>query len=214
VIDVVPYLHSGKNVIAVLVHHYGNVINGRIMKHAPGLGAVLTIRGTEIVRTDSSWRYSDNTMYLRSPESWNTIPDVIDARVDDGAWRSSDFDDSSWPFSRTVDGSQWGTMVAREIPLPEETRLSGLRVLPSRKPLDDALPIELTAGQDLSIDFGTMAMAYTSMDLEAEAGSVLTMRYALRYKNNTLSELYGSGNRYTARGGRQKFITTDQWCSH
>ena len=40
-VDVQPYLKKGKNAMVVMVHSYGNVINGRIMKHAPGLAAVL-----------------------------------------------------------------------------------------------------------------------------------------------------------------------------
>ena len=100
IVDIQPYLKKGKNVIVVLAHNYGNAINGRIMKHVPGLTAVLEISGKEIFRTDTTWRYNDQTRYLPSPESWNTVPDVIDGRIDKGEWISTDFDDSSWPFAK------------------------------------------------------------------------------------------------------------------
>ena len=119
-IDIQSFIKKGRNVVVVLVHHYGNAINGRIMKHVPGMTAVLEISGKEIFRSDSTWRYNDKTRYLPSPESWNTIPDVIDARIDDGNWIMTDFDDSSWPFAKPIDGYQWGTIYPRTIPLSRE----------------------------------------------------------------------------------------------
>ena len=139
---------------------------------------------------------------------------MIDARIDAGDWISADFNDSGWLFAKSVNGGKWGEMFPREIPLAKETELKNLRLLPSGKLLSSALPIELTSGQEILVDFGQMSMAYTSMDLDGEAGSRLTMQYALRYKNGKPAEMYGDGNHYTARAGLQNFITTDQWGSH
>jgi len=214
VVDIRTFLKKGKNVMVVLAHNYGNAVNGHIMKHSPGLTADLKISGKEIIRTDSTWRYNDQTRYRDSPESWNTVPDVIDARIDAGDWISADYNDSKWLFANSIDGGNWGEMFPREIPLAKETELKNLRVLPSRKLLSSALPIELTSGQAILVDFGQMSMAYTSMDLDGEAGSRITMQYALRYKNGKPAEMYGDGNHYTARAGLQNFITTDQWGSH
>jgi alpha-L-rhamnosidase len=214
IIDIQPFIKKGNNVIVVLVHNYGSAINGRIMKHVPGLTAALVMSGKEILRTDPTWRYNDHSRYLPSPESWNTVPDVIDGRIDTGEWISADYNDSSWPFARAVDGAQWGQMYPREIPLPEETELTELKLLPSGQLLSTALPVQLTAGQEILVDFGCMAMAYTVMELDADAGSRLTMKYALRYQNGQPAEMYGVGNVYTAAAGHQSFITTDQWGSH
>ena len=214
IIDIQSFIKTGNNVIVVLVHNYGSAINGRIMKHVPGLTAMLEISGKEIFRTDPTWRYNDHTGYLPSPESWNTVPDVIDGRIDKGEWILADFNDSSWPFARAIDGSQWGRMYPREIPLPKETELHDLKLLPSGQLLSTALPVQLSAGQEILVDFGCMAMAYTVMDLDADAGSKLTMKYALRYQDGKPAEMYGIGNVYTAGAGRQGFITTDQWGSH
>jgi len=214
VVDIRSFLKKGKNTITILAHNYGNTINGHIMKHAPGLTALLKISQKEIIRTDSTWHYNDKTRYLPSPESWNTVPDVIDARIDKGEWTSSGFDDSLWPNARLIDGNQWGKVYPREIPLAKETEIKNLRLLPSGKLLSTALPVELKAGQEILINFGQMSMAYTSMKVDGEDGCQISMKYALRYKNGKPAEMYGDGNRYTARAGVQDFTTTDQWGSH
>jgi len=214
IVDIQPFLKKGRNVIVVLVHNYGNAINGRIMKHVPGLTAVLEMSGKEIFRTDSTWQYNNNTRYQASPESWNTVPDVIDARIDAGDWILNDFDDSLWPFAKSIDGSQWGTMFPREIPLPRETVLKDLKLLPSGQLLSNTLPVELTTGKEILVDLGCMAMAYTMMELDADEGSKLTMKYALRYEDGKPAEMYGAGNSYTASAGLQSFITNDQWGGH
>ena len=214
VVDVHPFLKKGKNVFVVLAHNYGNAVNGHIMKHVPGLTAVLEIAGKEVLRTDATWRCNDHTRYLASPESWNTVPDLIDGRIDNAAWITSDFDDSSWQFAKLVNGNQWGSMFPRAIPLARETELNGLRLLPSGKLLSSVFPVELKAGEEILVDFGRMVQAYTSMELEAESGSYLTMQYALRYKNGIPAEMYGDGNHYICRSGIQDFMTTDQWGSH
>jgi hypothetical protein len=64
------------------------------------------------------------------------------------------------------------------------------------------------------VDFGLIALAYTVMELDADEGSELTMKYALRYNDGQPAAMYGAGNRYTARAGLQSFRTTDQWGSH
>ncbi|MEI7527004.1 MAG: alpha-L-rhamnosidase C-terminal domain-containing protein [Mariniphaga sp.] len=214
VVDVHAYLKKGNNVIVVLAHNYGGAVNGHIMKHVPGLTAVLEIAGKEILHTDSTWRCNEHTRYLASPESWNTVPDVIDGRIDDAAWITSGFDDSAWQSAKPIDGNQWGRMYPRQIPLARETELNRLRILPTGKLLSTELPLELKAGEELLVDFGRMVQAYTSMDLEAESGSQISMQYALRYKNGIPDEMYGDGNHYTCRSGRQSFMTTDQWGSH
>ncbi len=214
VVDVRKFLKKGKNTISVLAHNYGNLVNGHIMKHVPGLTSKLEIGDKQILRTDATWRCSNKTRYQLSPESWNTVPDVIDARVDNCEWILTDFDDSAWPFAMPVNGQQWGKMFPRALPLARETELSALRLLPSGKLLNASLPIELNAGDTILVDFGRMAMAYTAMELDCSEGSNLTMKYALRYKNGQPGEMYGDGNRYTAREGHQSFMTTDQWGSH
>jgi hypothetical protein len=213
-VDLQPLLHKGTNVLVALVHHYAGSINGRIMRHAPGLTARLDVAGKEVLRTDASWRCCRNTEYRPSPEAWSSIPDVIDGRLSPGDWTGAAFDDSGWAHATPVDGGAWGTLQPRGTPLPRETELSGMRLLPSGQALTGALPLELPAGKEVVVDLGRMAMAYAAVDLDAEEGSVLQIQYALRYVNGKPGETYGVGTTYTARRGRQRFIAGDQWCSH
>ncbi len=366
-LDIAPHLRAGSNTLAVLVHHYP-ATNGRIMKHAPGLTAILEADDREILRSDASWRCSPDTEYRPSPGAWSSIPDVIDGRLSPGDWTAPAFDDSTWQAATPVDGNTWGEMHARSIPLPMETVLTDVQLKPDGKPLADLLPIELRTGEarpwsypggftgkwmwapeaaknvwfktvwsnagfgvgqgcdlkvlcdnrftlflngreiarsndvatgwtgkldvadgdviaieaedlengdrtaglfvsmlnggnsilgtsdfrctttvpeddwktsadltnfsDLSttnihpahqgpaadkdsfvIDLGRMAMAYPTIELDADEGSVLQLQYALRYVNGKPAETYGVGTTYTARAGRQSFIAADQWCA-
>ena len=210
--DVRCFLKEGKNSIVVMVHNYGSPLSGRIMKHNPGLTVNLKIAGKDILWTDK-WRYNDHTMYFPT-HSWTTIPDIIDARMDQAEWIKSEFNDSSWPYALAIDGKEWGKLQPCELPIRKETELKDLKLLPSGASLSASLPVELNEGSEMLVDFGTMAMAYTSMELDADAGSEMSMQYALRYKNGKPAEMYGGGNKYTARAGRQSFMTTDQWGSH
>lgn len=214
VVAIDSYLRKGENCIVVLVHHYGDVTNGRIMRHIPGLGVRLLNRGKEVLKSDASWKYSNHTRYTLAPESWNTIPDRIDGRIDNEEWIQNDFDDSGWNKAVAIDGSTWGKMFPREIPLASETPLNDLKLLPSNEKLEDKLPLTLNEGDEIVIDYGTMATVYTEMTLEADENSQLIMNYALRYKEGKIGEMFGSGNHYITRKGTQHFITTDQWISH
>ena len=211
-LDIRPFLRPGKNVLAVLVHHYP-AINGRIMRHAPGVTARLEIAGCEFLRTDTSWRCTPNTEYRPSPGAWSSIPDQIDGRLSPGAWTTAAFDDSAWQPAVAVDGGTWGALQPRTLPLPRETELTEIRVLPSGQELKAALPVGLDAGNSVLLDLGRMAMAYPVIELEATGGSVVQLRYALRCRDGRPFETYGVGTTYTARAGRQGFVAADQWCA-
>jgi alpha-L-rhamnosidase len=213
-VELRPFLQKGANLLVVLVHNYAGAVNGRIMVHAPGLTARLDAAGKELLRTDDSWRCSRNTEYRPSPGAWSSIPDVIDGRLSPGEWTGPAFDDSGWERATIVDGGTWGALQPRSIPLPRETELAGMKLLPSGQALQSALPLELPAGQEVLVDLGRMAMAYAVVELEAEEGSELQIQYALRYVDGKPGETYGVGTTYTARRGRQRFRAADQWCSH
>ncbi len=213
-VDLRTFLRAGPNVLAILVHHYAGGSNSKVMEHVPGLTVQLEVLGESLIHTDSTWRCCSRTRYLPSPPAWGSIPDVIDARQESGDWTKQEFDDSSWDSSVRVDGSKWGTLCPRSLPLLRESEMTDLRVLPSNKTLTATLPLELTSGTEIVIDLGRMAMAYGVVDLEADKGSVLQIRYWLRLVNGRPEETYGSGTTYTARVGRQSFITGDEWVCH
>ena len=204
-VDVRSFLRQGANRIMVLVHHYAGGDNSKIVAHDPGLMAALVLPGA-LIRTDSTWKCCAHTAYLPSPAAWGSIPDVLDRRIVSG--------EADWETTVGVDGKKWGAIQPRCIPLPRETVLTELKVLPARQALTSVLPVELSAGQEILVDVGRMAMAFTTVDLEADAGSVLQLQYALRYLNGKVEEPYGVGTTYTARAGRQNFTTGDEWGCH
>ena len=142
-VDLRPFLKRGSNALVVLVHHYAGAVNGRIMRHAPGLTACLVVGGKEILRTDNSWRCSDKTQYRPSPGAWSSIPDVLDGRLCPLDWTAPTFDDAAWQPAVPVDGHTWGELQPRSIPLARETELTGMKLLPAGQALEDALPFSL-----------------------------------------------------------------------
>lgn len=216
-LDITSSLTPGANAsIVVLVHHYGNVVNGRIISHAPGLSVLVeSDDGTVLLQTSAAWKSSNSTQYLPSPVAWSSIPDVIDSRalVTLGDWTQPNYDDSSWPLSIPVLGSLWGALQPRYLPLPRESIVAGVTLLPSGAPL--TFPVMLNVGQALTLNLGAMSMAYAVAALNAsQAGSTIHMEFALRYVDGAMKETYGVGVEYTTQSGPQTFMGGDQWCAH
>jgi alpha-L-rhamnosidase len=216
-LDLSPSLIPGQlNWVVVLVHHYGNVINGRIISHPPGL-AVLVESGdsTVLLQTSTAWKSSASTQYLPSPGAWSSIPDVIDSRalVPLGDWTQPNYNDSSWAISTPVVGSLWGVLQPRYLPLPRESIVPGVTLLPSGAPL--TFPIVLGVGQAITLNLGAMSMAYAVLALNAsQAGSTVHVEFALRYVGGAMKETYGVGMTLTTQLGPQTFTGGDQWCAH
>ena len=204
-LDVGRYLRPGSNALEVLVHHYAGGRNSKIVAHEPGLTAALELSGGTL-RTDASWTCSLRTPYRPSPPAWGSIPDVIDGRIEST--------EAAWAPAAPVPGAKWGALRPRSVPLPRETDLTGLKLSPAGRALSTVLPVELAAGHEIVVDLGRMAMAWSEVSLEAEAGSVLQLKYSLRYVDGKPAETYGGGTTYTARAGRQQFITGDEWGCH
>lgn len=209
-IPIGKYLRNGLNTLVVLVHTYGKVINGRIMQHTPGLTVAIRKENEVVLVTDTTWKCMPRNRYQLSRASWNSIPDKIDARVDNEEWLRTEFDDTHWLSAVRVDGRLWGTLCLSDIPLCQEKDIERLKIMPTKEDL--TFPYLLKAGERLVLDLGRMSMAYFDLELTAEASDTLSVQYALRYKGGEPSETFGAGNLLITRQGRQHFMTTDQWC--
>ncbi|MBN2291393.1 MAG: alpha-L-rhamnosidase N-terminal domain-containing protein [Pirellulales bacterium] len=227
-LDVTSYLRQGNNALAVIVHHYhdgvmkddGSEVNGRVARHVPGLTAMLDIsepdgRHTSL-STDTSWRGSTKTRFGPSGVSTSSIPDRIDARRDAGDWTLPGFDDSTWEKPVRVNGRLWGPLGLRTIPLLRETEIEPLTLVEragkaTRRPLDEALPIKMKAGEELVIDAGQFVLAYSVLDLDARDGSELELEYSPRFfdTDRKPDRSHGHINRYIARTGRQTYMSGD-----
>jgi len=187
-IDLATCLQTGTNVVAVLV--VGNLSGGKVMRHAPGLTAILQADGKELWRTDDSWKWTDQTRYREITASWPDLRDaVIDARVEDGDWTRPEYADAAWKTAGHIGGDSWGALTARRIPRLRETPV------PFTLADGATLPVTLTAGQKLAFDTGRLVQAYPVITLEATAGTELAIE--------------PFGVRYLARAGRQTYFTID-----
>lgn len=234
--DVYGYLQEGKNIITVLVHFPAYVridkpvegfsVNARMMAHRPGLAAELELTDslgkTSRYETDNSWKCSIRTQYKMSKRSYSTMFDVIDARFDSGDLNSVDFDDSSWQAAIPLSGQLWNPLKPRSIPLLREEEVTDLTVAGARSasvkpgPLANLLPMELVSGSEIVINCGRELQAYVILDLEATDGSMLEVYPSTRFfdiggtsqgAGSTLK--LGLSHQYTAREGRQTYISTD-----
>ena len=137
--DIASYVAPGKNVIAVLVHHFGCSTFQHL--HARGgLLAQIESDGDVIAATDSTWRglphpsYSRRTPRLSLQQGW---AEHFDMRWEPIGWTLADFDDSQWENSVVVGDAgcdPWTELLPRDIPfLTQEAlypaRLMGVRVV-------------------------------------------------------------------------------------
>ncbi|MCE5197389.1 MAG: family 78 glycoside hydrolase catalytic domain [Armatimonadota bacterium] len=106
--DIAPHLSPGKNVVAVLVNHWGEG-NFQYIPAAPGLLAKIEMNGQTLV-SDSQWRAVCDNAYKSSVPRVSVqeaFEEQFDARQDDG-WRSPEYDDSTWPCAVELRPSEDG----------------------------------------------------------------------------------------------------------
>lgn len=132
--DISARLKRGKNVIAVLVHHYGE-FTFQYMKGRGGLIAEVEAGRSLLARTDSTWR-------ARRSEAWAGggprmsiqlgFPEVYDARKEPKGWKLPEFDDSAWATTEEIGAAgmePWPHLIPRDIPPMREEPLRPNRVL-------------------------------------------------------------------------------------
>lgn len=158
VYDLSKYLKPGKNVIAAVVHYYGEATAwylpskagvlsvGTGPKAMPGKGGFLfqtdveTTSGVKVIKSDETWK-------VRLAEAWkqNTprvnfslgFVEEFDARKDEQDWKQLIADESEWknaiPYASWSDGvapvEPFGNMMARDIPQLLEKQISAERII-------------------------------------------------------------------------------------
>ncbi len=184
-------LHTGENEIVVLV--MADQSNGKMMRHVPGLSARLDIAGGDgprtLLTTDGTWKWSDKTRYRNPHINWGNEMDVIDSTVEDGDWTQLDYNEDAWKNAVGIDGAQWGNLSACRIPPLRDTTLD-VTLLDGHQ-----FPVTLTPGQQLRFQLDRLVQAYTVLDFDAAANSVIQLPYA--------------GITYKAKAGRQLYISSD-----
>jgi alpha-L-rhamnosidase len=180
------YLQRGDNEIVVLV--MADQSNGKMMHHEPGLTVRLDMGSQTVLTTDETWKWSDQTRYRDPHVDWGNEMDVIDSTVEDGDWTQPSYDDGAWKNAVKIDGSPWGALSARRIPLLQETPLDV-------KLNNQDFPLTLSAGQQASFSLNHLVQAYTVIDFDADPDTSFDLSYA--------------GISYKAKAGRQIYVSTD-----
>jgi len=188
VFDLAQHLQAGRNAVVVLV--VGNLSGGKIMRHRPGLTARLEIDGRELLRTDSSWKWSDATRYRKIIAGWADLGETeVDTRVEDGDWTQLAYNDAGWKSSTPIAATSWGALTRRNIALMREQAV----------PVDlldgVTLPVTLEAGKAVKFDTRRIVQAYPVLEFTADEGTELSI------------EPYGV--KYLARPGSQLHFTLD-----
>lgn len=235
ILQVGKYLIKGKNAIAILVHHYaiGNFNiwhdrNARMMNHSPGLTACLTTynnRKTNTFITDISWKASSHTRFLPSPGCYSSVPDNIDARLDQGDWTLPSFNDSKWEQVSTINGDDWGKLSPRTIPLLREVEITPKEICQETlngktrtqsQSLLNTFPLKMSTGHQLVIDVGKVVQAYPILDFNAVENSKIEIGYATLFHQNgnkplQISFIEDMNSRYVAKNGFQSYMGGDTY---
>ena len=163
--DLSKYLRPGKNVIAAVVHFYGEATAwyvpgkagvlsiGTGPKAMPGKGGFLfqadiqTPAGKQTIKSDESWK-------VRLADAWKQdtprvnfslgFVEVFDARKDQQDWKDVEASETGWvnalPYASWSDGvapvEPFGNMQARDIPFLEEKQISAEKIIEAGETID------------------------------------------------------------------------------
>jgi hypothetical protein len=100
-VDLVPYLKSGSNTIAVLLWYFGK--DGFSHKSSGRAGLIFDCQSEELdILSDKSWKAAIARAYQTAGEPYPNfrLPEsslLYDARKDPGAWQQPDYDDKWMP---------------------------------------------------------------------------------------------------------------------
>lgn len=179
-IDVTSTLHAGVNTLAVLAYGNLDAISGQHMKHPAGMA--MLIEGSSVtVSTDATWKYSGKTRFLAPTLGWSNLVESVDATVEYDSLAEV-FDDSAWGHAVVVDGTTWGPLSPRSIPLLRETAIT------------PRLPFPLPADTgSFNVTFDKSYVTVVQLDFQATAGTTVNV----------------FGNTYKARAGRQVYRVID-----
>jgi hypothetical protein len=120
--DITSFVHSGENVIAVLIIHYGAPTFQYVPARA-GLVAEIEHDGEVLIATDSSWLGVPHSAYIRRAPRiacQQGFAEIFDASIEPVGWTQIDFDDSGWKSAEEIGAvgcTPWGNLRPRDIPM-------------------------------------------------------------------------------------------------
>lgn len=199
-VDLAPWLHAGRNVVAAEVVSYGPLAPPYAIERVK-TGFVLQGDGAaeRILDTNTSWKVQRSQAYAPLTVDLHTYLVTAPGLRVDGAtipwgWLQPDFDDSGWAGVREMDRARpyaWGTDIdhwlkPRSIPLMEETperfasvrRAEGVSVPAGF--LEGAAPLLVPANTraTLLLDHGTETNAFPNVSVSGGKDSRIRLVYA------------------------------------
>jgi hypothetical protein len=141
--DVARYLHPGRNVIAVLVHSYGED-TGWYMMRRPGLRFQCAVRvphGPPVVlASGGTWKVLQASAWEQDTPRVNDalgFVEVYEATKEESGWNLPDYDDSNWASAQVVSSTSGESptipvsenLIPRSIPMLIEREILPARVL-------------------------------------------------------------------------------------
>ena len=195
-LDITDALRTGKNVLAIRVHHQRDGVSYYGPSRVGLLAQLDCASGTQgsTLQTDASWRVSPDDSWLNaSPRMARfhlEVCDRMDLRRKIGGWTDLDFDDSKWlrarvlrretgwPLPQSNDRPAhlippWTSLVARDIPYLKET------VSEAKRPVHVGSIPALDGGQDFSgdkwIDASTIGRIPVSRNAGPSKGRSIVM---------------------------------------
>jgi alpha-L-rhamnosidase len=218
VIDIKKYILKGRNTIAILVH--GNVTGSlKIMKHSPGLTAVVRADDEEFV-TDSTWLCSAQVpeQTITDIWTWSCVLDKVDANTPDFNWQNERFNDSKWEHAVSLPGDNWGSLTQRYLPLLKETDLGSGKILQVKngkstdlavKDLSEHRPMQFKEGDEAVIDVGKLSLTYWLLNMKAEKGTELIFAPCQDFVKGETIINYNCITTYKAKEGCQSYMATE-----
>lgn len=132
--DVAQYLKEGWNVVAALVHHYGEWTFSYMLGRG-GFICVLEVDGRLVASSDKTWKVKPATAWDRGIPRMSIqlgFNEVYDAREEPIGWVEVGFDDSCWEDGLELGRPRlepWIDLVPRSIPLMMEKEILPVKIV-------------------------------------------------------------------------------------
>lgn len=171
-LDIAPYLHGGKNILAAVIWNFAELAPMAQMSNESGFILQGDGEAEAIINTDKSWRcFRDSAVSMvpvgtKTNYAYTVIGpgETVDGTQFPWGWETLDFDDSGWKAAAEISPgapraiqdspSRW-MLVPRNIPLMEETPQRVTRIV--RAEGVDARPEFLLGHSPLTVVAGTHA---------------------------------------------------------
>ncbi len=236
-VDIAPELHSGTNVLAAVVWNEGE--HRAIAQISNRTGFVLEADRPEdvTVNTGRAWKCLEDKAYAPQliPRDQMTgyyalgPNEKVDAKLYPWGWEQPGYDDSSWAAAREVshaaardarDAPNRWMLVAREIPLEEQTPETDLKVRKAEGMSDVAgFPLRVAAHTKVSVllDQDHLTTAFPELSVSGGAGALVSLHYAealyvtkhpiVKANRNDIEgkQFYGPFDTYVLDGGHRSF---------